>query len=62
MEVLARLARVDAQALVAVQQAREAESGADDELSRLGRALSSAEPARRDAAHNVLAALRGLLD
>jgi GAF domain-containing protein len=62
MEVLARLARVAAQALVAVEQAREAESGADDELSRLGRALRSADPARRDAAHNVLAALRRLLD
>jgi GAF domain-containing protein len=62
LEVLARLARLAAQALVAVEQSREAESDADDELTRLGRALGSADPARRDAAHDVLAALRGLLD
>jgi hypothetical protein len=61
MEVLGRLARVAAHALAAVQDARRAETDTDDELTRVGRALRSADPAARDAAHDVLAALRRLL-
>jgi GAF domain-containing protein len=61
MEVLGRLARLAAQALFAVEQARQAESDTDDELTRVARALRSADPARREAAHDLLETLRRLL-
>ena len=62
MEILGRLARLAAHTLVAVEQARRAADGEVDELSRIGRALHIADPARRAAAHDVLDGLRRLLD
>jgi GAF domain-containing protein len=61
LEVLGRLARVAAQALFVVEQARQEASESDDALSRLTRTLRSAAPPRREAAHDVLDALRRLM-
>ena len=61
MEVLGRLAPLAAPALPAVEEARRAQSGADDALALLGRALPSADPDRRRAAHDLLEALRRLV-